>query len=68
MTKTELAHFDEEWLPAYKELVESRKYQKAELSDQASMIDDLKSDVAKETKKWMARQLRFAGVRLGKKE
>ena len=61
-------HFDEQWMIEYNDLISSRKFTRATLDEQADMVDELKSEVATDTKKWMARELRKQGIRSQKIE
>lgn len=67
-TEQYLDHFNALWMEEYTELIGKSRYQNATETEQASMLDDLKSEVAKQTKKWMARQLRSEGINSTKKE
>lgn len=72
MTATQVeqyeAHFEELWMSEYNKLISGRKYTMANLDERADMVDALKSDVADDTKKWMARQLKQSGTRSTKKD
>ena len=69
-TQTEqyLQHFDQLWSAEYAELISKSRYQRADANVKADMLDDLKSEVAATTKKWMARQLKRDGVKSTKKD
>ena len=56
------AEFDKKFTAEFDTLVSGTRYKRASLEEREEMVKDLQSKVAKDTKKWMALQLRSDGI------
>lgn len=56
------SQFDANWQTEYAKLIASAKYKRADIEERADMLTDLRTEVAQDTRKWMTRRLRKAGV------
>lgn len=62
-----LDQYETSWMKEYRSLIATNQYKAADNKAKADMLDKLKSSVATDTKKWMARQLSNSGIKSTKK-
>lgn len=67
-TEQYVEYYDELWMEEYNDLISRSRFIRADMDEQTEMIKSLRSEVAEDTKKWMARQLRRDGIRSTKKD